>query len=228
MEPRDARDRKITSDLAAYYSRRASEYESIYRKPERQADLATAASYLQQIFQNKRVLEAACGTGYWTQGIAGAAASVLAVDISREVLQIASSKNYPHNNVEFLQADIFELNARAPFEALFCGFLWSHIRLSALEQFVRALNRQVINNGTVVLMDNRYVPGSSTPIAETDAERNTWQLRQPQDGTTHRVLKNFPSAALLHKMAGISGRKIEVVELDYFWILVYRCEHRGY
>jgi hypothetical protein len=44
----------------------------------------------------------------------------------------------------------------------------------------------------VVFLDNRFVPGSSTPIAESDAEGNTYQVRTLADGSTHRVLKNFP------------------------------------
>jgi hypothetical protein len=49
----------------------------------------------------------------------------------------------------------------------------------------------------VVLLDNRYVEGSSTPVSEPDAHGNTYQLRRLADATEVRVLKNFPSKAQL-------------------------------
>ncbi|HEY6168738.1 MAG TPA: class I SAM-dependent methyltransferase, partial [Verrucomicrobiae bacterium] len=55
--------------LAEYYARRAGEYERIYAKPERQADLAALRARLAEAFRGRRVLEIACGTGYWTEVI---------------------------------------------------------------------------------------------------------------------------------------------------------------
>ena len=43
------------------------------------------------------------------------------------------------------------------------------------------------------MLDNKYVKGSSTPISRTDAHGNTYQTRPLKDGSTHEVLKNFPS-----------------------------------
>jgi hypothetical protein len=47
----------MKNDLTEYYAQRAPEYEAIYRKPERQADLLAAATILQEIFNNQSVLE---------------------------------------------------------------------------------------------------------------------------------------------------------------------------
>jgi len=67
-------------DLVEYYRRRAGGYESIYAKPERQADLSVLRAQIPARMAGRRVLEIACGTGYWTVLVARTAASVVATD----------------------------------------------------------------------------------------------------------------------------------------------------
>ena len=50
-------------DLRTYYGKRASEYEKIYDKPERQAELAWLRERIPRLFAGRDVLEIACGTG---------------------------------------------------------------------------------------------------------------------------------------------------------------------
>ena len=52
-----------------YYNRRAAEYEQIYRRddPARQAELSSLTLAMQQTLAGRRVLELACGTGFWTE-----------------------------------------------------------------------------------------------------------------------------------------------------------------
>ena len=54
----------MNTNLTCYYAQRAAEYEAIYLKPERQADLKAAEMFVQKIFNGTNVLEIACGTGY--------------------------------------------------------------------------------------------------------------------------------------------------------------------
>jgi ubiquinone/menaquinone biosynthesis C-methylase UbiE len=56
-----------------YYAARAPEYDSIYAKPERQADLRLIEAWLAEQCAGKQVLEVACGTGYWTHRARGVA-----------------------------------------------------------------------------------------------------------------------------------------------------------
>ena len=83
-----------SAELIDYYRRRAAEYEAIYAKPERQTDLALLRHKIPAKLTGAHVLEIACGTGYWTQLIAGVA-SVTATDLAEEPMQIARSKAYP-------------------------------------------------------------------------------------------------------------------------------------
>ncbi|NIP46779.1 MAG: methyltransferase domain-containing protein, partial [Gammaproteobacteria bacterium] len=83
------------ANLEDYYRRRAGEYERIYEKPERQSDLKRLREIVPALLDGRRVLEIACGTGYWTQFVAERAVSVLATDINDTVLSLARRKAYP-------------------------------------------------------------------------------------------------------------------------------------
>jgi demethylmenaquinone methyltransferase/2-methoxy-6-polyprenyl-1,4-benzoquinol methylase len=74
----------------------------------------------------------------------------------------------------------------------------------------------------VVLMDNRYVEGSSTVISRRDAAGNTYQQRRLADGTTHEVLKNFPNRPELEAHFAASAEELSIAELTYYWTVRYR------
>lgn len=211
----------MNNNLIKYYQDRAAEYDKIYSRPERQEDLQQAATLLQALFKDKDVLEVACGTGYWTERIARTAHSVTATDINEAVLEIARRKAYTNAAVNVIQADIYKLDSGKKYESLFGGFIWSHIPLQELDRFIETVNAQVKDAGLVVMMDNIYVEGSSHPIAHTDEHGNTFQDRKLEDGSVHRILKNFPSADFLkEKLQGIA-KDMQVIILPYYWILVY-------
>lgn len=64
---------KVTKDMNEYYKERASDYEAVYHFPERQSDLRFLEQFVANNFADKRVLELAAGTGYWTEHIAKSA-----------------------------------------------------------------------------------------------------------------------------------------------------------
>jgi SAM-dependent methyltransferase len=209
--------------MEAYYARRAAEYESIYAKPERQADLARMRKDIPALFAGERVLEIACGTGYWTPLIAAQARSVLALDYNEETLAIARTKKYPNSNVRFERADAYDLpDWKDKFSAAYAGFWWSHVPLGKLELFLKGLHARLQARAIIAFMDNRYVEGSSTPVSRRDADGNTYQTRCLADGSSHEVLKNFPTAEELRRRLGRFGNDIEVREYDYYWLASYR------
>ena len=74
----------------------------------------------------------------------------------------------------------------------------------------------------VLLIDNSTVQCAEFPIVETDDHGNTYQQRPLRDGTTHRVLKNFPSQAQLEALADRFGAsRSEFRALDNFWYFEY-------
>ncbi len=212
----------MNSDIVSYYKDRAKEYEKIYSKPERQSDLLLAEQILQDIFSDKGVFEIACGTGFWTQKISATAKTILASDINDTVIEIAKSKNYSPAKVDFQTADIFDLTNINKNESLFGGFIWSHIKLQDLNNFIDKVNNLVQSGGTIVFIDNKYVEGSNLSVTDKDDFGNTYQTRALENGTTHKVLKNFPTETFIQKLLTGRAADINFINLKYYWILTYK------
>ena len=168
----------VTPQLETYYAKRASEYERIYDKVERQEELAWLRERLPKLFEGRRVLEIACGTGYWTQFIAKNAVHVTACDINEPVLEIAREKPIPRGRVRFVKADAFAPEGACNgCDAAFAGFWWSHVRKSELTRWLAGIAKSLPSGALVAILDNRYVEGSSTPVSRRDGEGNTYQVR---------------------------------------------------
>ena len=209
--------------MQAYYAQRAREYERVYDKPERQADLARLRLDVPALFTGTRVLEIACGTGYWTPLIAAQAAAVLALDHAEETLAIARRKRYPKANVRFEQGDAYRMPEwPEPFSACFAGFWWSHVPLGRLDAFLLGLGGRLAPGARVVFLDNRYVEGSSTPISRRDAEGNGYQARRLADASSHEVLKNFPEPREIVARLARHGIEPRVHLYQYYWLATYR------
>ncbi len=209
-------------ELATYYAKRAAEYDEIYRKPERQADLRLLEQIVIQFARDRDILEVACGTGYWTTFMSESARSIHATDFNEEVLDIARSKSYREGIVTFEQDDAYNINANGNYDAGFAGFWLSHVPRERALEFVRGLNRRLLPNSPVMMIDNSYVAQSSTPISRCDSFGNTYQTRTLKDGSQHEVLKNFWTAEELRALLDQSGSSVEVSLLEYYWALNYR------
>jgi ubiquinone/menaquinone biosynthesis C-methylase UbiE len=204
-----------------YYAARAPEYDRVYLKPERQTDLHEIRQWLPTAFGGKSILEVACGTGYWTQHLAPVAKGILAVDASPETLQIARAR-VSTGEVEFVIGDAYELPVKARgFRSAFAGFWFSHIPKDRIREFLVGLHKALIPGAKVVFLDNRFVEGSSTPVSERDEQGNTYQIRRLGDGSSHRVLKNFPSQLDLSRALEGIGADLRFHEWQYFWGIEY-------
>jgi hypothetical protein len=86
---------------------------------------------------------------------------------------------------------------------------------------LRGFHRVFSPAARIVFIDNRYVYGSSTPVSYTDEHGNTYQMRRLDNGSTHEVLKNFPSEFDLRAAVEDVASDVEVKLLQYYWILSY-------
>jgi len=210
-------------NLLAYYTQRAREYEQIYEKPERQSDLGQLRSWVCETLAGHQVLEIACGTGYWTAIVAPVAASITASDASTESLALAALKEYPPGRVRLVEADAYGLEQVAgEFTAGLAAFWWSHVPREQQSVFLTGLHRRLRKGALVVLMDNRFVPGSSTAISRRDPAGNTYQERRLADGRTCEVLKNFPDRTELQAVFATVADELLITELPYYWTVRYR------
>lgn len=213
----------VVDTMAGYYARRADEYERIYRKPERQAELRTIEAGIGTPFAGRHGLEVACGTGWWTPFAARDALSWLATDVNPETMALARCKALPPQ-VEFATVDAYTwagLDADRRFDAAFAGCWWSHVPLARLEGWLAGLHARLEPGARVVFIDNRHVDGSSTPLTRRDAEGNTYQQRRLDDGSVHEVLKNYPTAAQAFAALGPRARRPEWIEHRHYWLLTY-------
>ena len=212
----------MNSDLRAYYAARAPEYDRVYLKPERQSDLRALRGWLPAQVAGSRVLEVACGTGFWTRHIAPSACEVLALDIAPEPLQIARAR-VADANVRFVLGDAYRLPVRPRSRgAAFAGFWYSHVPRQRGREFLAGMAETVEAGGIVVLLDNLFVPGSNLPISHTDPDGNTYQDRTLTDGSAHRVLKNFPTEPELRAAAGAVADGMTFTRFDYYWAFSFR------
>lgn len=211
--------------MAAYYARRAAEYERIYQRPERQAELRRIEAGLADAMAGRSVLELACGTGWWTPHGARRAAAWLATDLNAETMAVARAKALPAC-VRFAAVDAYALD-RSPalaggrFDAAFAGCWWSHVPLQRLPAWLAQLHALLPAGARVVFVDNTFVPGRSTPIARVDEHGNGWQRRLLDDGSLHEVLKNHPTREQAFAQLGPRAVAPRWTAHEHFWVLDY-------
>ena len=68
--------------MEEYYRRRAEEFEAVYDRadPARRAEIKLLSQAAQEALRGRRVLEVACGTGYWTRLVSRTAREITATD----------------------------------------------------------------------------------------------------------------------------------------------------
>jgi demethylmenaquinone methyltransferase/2-methoxy-6-polyprenyl-1,4-benzoquinol methylase len=223
----------VDTAMVEYYRQRAPYYERVYHKPERQEDLKRLREMVVATFAGKNVLDVACGTGYWTEIISHLADSIVGIDFNEEVLEVARGKAMPKGRVKFLRGDAYALPDLAEkFDAAMVGFWWSHVPKENLGMFLAGMHSKLLPGATVMVFDNAFVQGSSTPLSRKDSDGNpvshrdqdgnTYQERVLDDGSTHEIVKNFPADEELRSSIGGIATDVSVTFLTYYWILSYR------
>ena len=210
---------QTVTELAEYYRERAAEYDAVYAKPERQQDLATLQTLLPPLVAGGRVLEIAAGTGYWTRVLSGSAATITATDLNAETLELARAREYGAAAVTFRLADAYALD-RVPgqFDTAFAGFFWSHILRADLPRFVAGLSARMGPGARLIVLDNRYVPGSNHPISRTTETGDTYQRRALNDGRGFEIVKNFPDRRRFSSDVADVAADVRWTQLRYYWL----------
>src|ERR1700693_4058722 len=116
---------EVLADQVGYYRRRASEYDvTAY------GDVAVARARIARLVAEMqptgKVLEIACGTGLWTEALAGSADKVVAIDAEPEVIEIARAR-VRTPKVTFEVADVFSWTPAARFDVVFFSAWLSHV-----------------------------------------------------------------------------------------------------
>ncbi len=93
-------------------------------RAERRARLIAEAACL---VSGMKVLEIGCGTGFFTEIFAQYGAHITAVDISRDLLDIARGKGLPRERVHFIEKPFEECEVDGPFDAVIGSSILHHL-----------------------------------------------------------------------------------------------------
>ncbi len=211
------------SNLAAFYAKCADQMEDHYDRPECEDDLADIQERLEEVLADHNVLELACGKGFWTQFYADFAESVVATDINPDMLVAAEGLELP-DTVQWQQADAMDVQVEGSFDACFAGFWWSHVLRQDQDGVLKMLREKLGKDALLVLIDETYAEDSSTVIARTDLEGNTFQILTQPDGERCEILRNFPTDSTLRKRFANFAREIRIVRLEHYWMLTCRLK----
>jgi protein-L-isoaspartate O-methyltransferase len=183
----------LIDDVIRYYVERAPVYDETagYNNPEAEELRATIKKRYREIFRGRKVLEIACGSGYWTAVIGEVAKSVLAIDVNSSLVSIARErcKNLP--NVRFQIANAYALDGvPGGFDAALGIWWWSHVPRQKLWDFLNALHHKLTLGALVMFVDQLPYDGF---IRKQDKKGNILEQRILQDGRACMIVKNFPT-----------------------------------
>jgi demethylmenaquinone methyltransferase/2-methoxy-6-polyprenyl-1,4-benzoquinol methylase len=208
--------------MEAYYRARAAEYDQFYRAPQFAADLPVLRDWLTARTRGQSILEIAAGTGYWTAVVAAVAGTITATDYNAETLAVAARRGCGRH-VTLRTADAYDLPDFARvFDTAMAHLWWSHVPRRRQQDFLASLAARLKPGATLLMIDQNFVPGFSTPASRRDRDGNRYETRRLADGSTHEVIKNYPRPAQLRaQLAGFCDA-IEVTRLRYFWTVAAR------
>jgi|UniRef100_A0A7V6A405 SAM-dependent methyltransferase len=98
-------------------------------------------------FRDKEVLEAGCGGGQHTQFLAPLAREITAVDLN--TVELAKKRNKDFHNIQFLEADIAEMDLKKQFDIVFCVGVVHHT--DNPEKTVENLKKHTKPGGKLIL-----------------------------------------------------------------------------
>ncbi len=149
------------SDIVEYYRRMAGEYEEIYiwKDDNRQEEQGLLEETIMDYLAGRRVLEVACGIGYWAKIFSETVERIVAKDTGKDVIELAKLKKYSCP-IEFEREDAYDITFD---DDSFDGgltFSWfSHIPRESFHPFLKEFHR-VLQDGARVLIAETSMSGA--------------------------------------------------------------------
>ena len=209
-----------------YYSRRAGGYEQVYERddPVRQKEQNKIAGKIKKVFRGKKVLEIACGTGFWTAFLSETAREITAIDSGNEVLEIARYKNY-RCPAYFQKCDACHLPFfPCSFEGGLANFWFSHIPKEKIKVFLDGFHRVLSNKAVIFMADNVFNEDIGGKLVRGKDENNTYKIRILESGKRYKVLKNYYSKKEIVDIFSESVSLLDIYFGDCFWHICYKVK----
>lgn len=133
----------------------------------------------------ENALEIGCGTGEFTRLLAAHAQSVLALDLSPQMIRLARQQSIDYPNIEYATGDVMRLSL--PFESYDCIVSLATLHHLPLEQAVLIMKDALKQDGVLVIhdliADDRIIDKMKSALAfPVSALRRFWKtgrLRAP-------------------------------------------------
>lgn len=221
--------RQLLDEQIAYYRARVPEFDEWYERKgfndfgERWntvwfVELAAMVREIDAFAPQGRVLELACGTGWWTKELLRHTSDVTAVDASAEALEVARSRA---SGARFVAADLFEWQPDGPYDVIFFGFWLSHVPADRFDEFWTKVRRGLSSGGRVFFIDNL-----GREIPDLDGERKFWKrerkpdgvvVRSLNDGREFRIVKHYYAPDELETRLSALGWDVRVGNTEWFF-----------
>ncbi len=205
-----------------YYRERAESYEEIYyrEQPDRRKEIDDEVIRLRHLVAGKSVLELACGTGYWTKVMSESAKSIVASDLSAEMLEIANRKPLGCP-VEFVAADMFaHAWPKTSFDIVAVGFWFSHQPRQEYKQFFDLITAPLKPGGTIWLIDNNPpAEGTNHEHIRSDDNDNNVKRRYLKVGRHFTFLKNYFAYSELSELFSPRFALKRLTYGIYYWMV---------
>lgn len=233
-------DDPILEEQIAYYRARAPEYDEWFLRQgmcdlgpvwneKWQLDVDTVAAELDSFGPRGRVLELACGTGWWTERLARHAADLTAIDASPEAIELAR-RRVP--STRYVVADLFLWEPEDQYDVVFFSFWLSHVPAERFEAFWRMVDRALEPGGRVFFIDNLTKRLPELPelarirsLLQRDGDNAGEVVRRLNDGREFRAVKIYYEPEELTGRLSTLGWEFDVRATD--WFLYYGRGGRG-
>jgi ubiquinone/menaquinone biosynthesis C-methylase UbiE len=210
------RDNKLEN----YYCNRAPEYEQIYYRdnPERRQEIDDEVSFLKELCTGKDVLDIACGTGYWTKHISETAASIVACDISDEMITQAQQKHY-HCPVQFIRSNLNQLPfIPNSFDIVILGFWFSHHPRQDYKTLFNSISNPLKAGCPIWMIENNPpAEGSVNNSHHIDNQGNNYKKRLLDNSEEFIILKNYFKKDELTAIFSPFFKIERLVYKTYYW-----------
>lgn len=199
----------LRRSMLRYYDERALEYEEAYLRGTGTASIPDPevfrreASLLAGVvtrFAHGRILDLACGTGYWLPHYAGRGSSITLLDQSGKMLDECRKKTEALGvtvRCTVVQADVFAhaFDERA-YDCALVGFLLSHLTDEQERLVFETLGRILDTAGRFLILDSAWSPERARFNAKIER-----QERRLNDGSRFEIYKRYVDRNDIHQWA---------------------------
>lgn len=195
-------DNKLLREQVDYYKARAGEYDDWYLRLGRYDygkswnkkwfdEVAELKDILRKFNPRGKVLELACGTGWWTKELIKYADHITAVDAVSEVIEI-NKKKLRSRKVDYVKSDIFNFSHKSNYyDVVFFSFWISHVPEEKFKDFWQMIRLALKLSGRVFFIDNLQAERKIMNGEKLQKTTSTVSERILKDGSKFKVVKIF-------------------------------------